>query len=439
MMLYKMKFKSILTLGCTLALLLFFSACSKDDDTPVGDDNDDVEEPVEPVNKTTGFIGVGSTGSGNQVVKYFEEIPTGTVDLSDGKDFSRFIPNSIQDGVIFTDRTDGSAGLAKMVVNSEGEIIEEAVISVVGGTRRIAVRDSEIGVFQDTATPNTIFVFNPTTFEVTGSIDMSAGFVPTDVTLHRYDRFIFRGDDVFSSVRNDVGGDFFTDYIVHQANLTTNTFTGDTQRDGNGSGGTIRNFLTLIGQDLVDTSGNLYMPDAGNYDATTGIAARLNKIPAGSNEIDPSYVFEPALTLNPANFLPTFNGFNILENGKAIARVNGDTPQEIIDIITAAGGVANLTTAEVTQISTILFTAASAVWCEIDLEAKTVTPITGIPNIGIFSDGDIFEDNGDVYIPALTSSENAYYKWNPTTGVASKAFTITGVDAPDFYNIEENK
>ena len=435
-MLYKMKLNTILVLGYTLTFLMFFSACSSDDDSSSGTTDPDVGTTSE--NKTTGFIGVGFTTSTSALVQYFEELPTGTVDLSDGdvEDFDRFAPNSIHDGAIFTDRVDGTLGLSKIVVNSEGKIIEEATLPSTGTTSRIAVKDSEIGVFHDSSNHNVISVFNPTTFEVTGSIDMSAGFVPGDVN-QRYDRFIFRGDDVFSSIRDDSTGDFFNDYIVHQANLSTNTYVGTTQRDGNGLG-TIRNFLTLIGQDLMDTSDNLYIPDAGNYEGI-GIAARLNKIPAGSNEIDASYVFEPSVTLNPANLLPTFNGFVILESGKAIARVNRDVPQEALDIVIAAGGLANLSTAETQQIQTILFTSETAVWCEIDVDAKTVTPIVGIPNVGILSDGHTFEDGENVYIPTLTNAENAYYKWNSITGELSKAFVMTGVNLPSFYNIAKNE
>lgn len=431
-MLRKIKKNSILTLSSILSLLVVFTACSTDDEGP----EEEPEVIIEPVNKSTGFVFAGSTSSGTVLTKYFEEIPTGTIDLSDGKDFSRFNPTSVFDNALFMPRTDGASGFAKMVVNAEGEIIEEGIIATVASSSfRVEVKDSETGVFQDRATPNIISVFNPATLEVTGTIDMSAGFVPGDID-QRYQRFIFRGDDVFAPIRGDINGDNFPSFIVHQANLATNTFVGDTQRDGNGVSPivTVNNF----GQRLTDEAGNLYLSDAGNYEGA-GLPGRVNRILAGSNEIDPDYIFEPAAILNPANvFLPTFNDFDVVENGKAIAVVNNETPQAAIDIVIAAGGIDNLSNDQVQEIFAILFSAESAVWCELDLETKTVTPIVGIPDVGVFNGGTTFEYNGDIYIPALTSAESAYYKWNPATGTASKAFVVTGADTASVYNIANN-
>ena len=422
---YKMRLNSTLTLACLLSLLMFFSACSDDDDSSV-------PEPEEPVNKRTGFVSHGFTSSGSRIMKYFEELPTGTVDVSDGTDFVNPIISSVHNGALFTRRPDGSPGFSKMVINAEGEIIEESFIPLSIAGISIAVRDSLTGLFEDPSNPDIISVFNPTTMEVTGSIDMSAGFVPGGAT-QRYNGFIFRGDDVFSPITGvDVGE--FTDLILHQANLSTNTFVGDTRREGNGSGG-----ITPSGSAQgLDAAGNLYIPDAGNLTGA-GIPARLNKVPAGSNEIDPTYVFEPAVTLNPQNvLLPIFSSFRFLESGKAIALVNSEIPQEARDIITDAGGFANLTAEQIVQIQIILVEAETALWCEIDVDAMTVTPIDGIPGSKTFLRATVFEYNGDAYLQVNTAAENAYYRWNTTTGAVSKAFVMTGLNGLIFFNIAED-
>jgi hypothetical protein len=426
-MLSTYKFKMTHFVRITLVVLLFsISACSSDDD---GDGPTTLPEE----NKTTGFVITGTTSSGTALVKYFEELPEGTIDLSDGTDFPNFFPTSIMDGAIFLTRPDGAAGFSKYVVNADGELEEEGtIVTADAGSFRIAARNSNSGVFQDRATPNIITTFDPTTFQVTGSIDMSAGFVPGDVD-QRYQRFVFRGDDVFAPIREN-GGAQFTSFILHQANLGNNSFVGDTQRDGNGVA-TINTFNNF-GQDLLDPSGNLYIADAGNYEAQ-GVAARVNKIPAGSNEIDANYVFEPAVVLNPANiFLPTFNNLRVLPNGKAVARVNSETPQAAIDIVLGAGGIGNLSPDEIQQIFGILFTAESAVWCELDLVNLSVTPIQGIPAVGVFSAGqEFFGDDGNFYIPVVTPQENSYYRWNYTTGETELAFTVTGADILGGFNI----
>ncbi len=413
-----------------LAFSFVFASCSDEDN------NENTPQP-ESGNKTSGFVVAGQVSSGNVLVKYFDEIPTGTVDLSDGKDFARFWVTSLFDHEMYLQRPDRSAGFSKMVVNSKGEIVEKGIIATVDESSfRIAVRDAETGVFQDRATPNIITVFNPTTLEVTGTIDMSDGKVPGDVD-QRYQRFIFRGDDVFAPMRSNVG-DLFSGFYLHQASLATNSYVGTTGVDAPFSGGvlTINNF----GQGLLDESGDLYVQDGGAVGS--GTFARIYKIPAGSNEIDPNYVFEPVKVLNPQNiFYPTVYGFKLIGNGKAIARVNIDTPQEAIELVTGAGGVSGVLGNQdvLDKVLKILFTAETAYWCELDLNAQTVTPLSGAPAMGANSGGSvIFEHNGEIYFPIVTATEQAYYKYTPGKPQATKAFAVIGADVSGVYNLANN-
>ncbi|MEM9000208.1 MAG: hypothetical protein AAGB24_08075 [Bacteroidota bacterium] len=436
----------------SLLLAVIFVACSDDDDSntePAGTTDDDVtmtdddasmtddDMVEEPENKSSGFVIVGSTSSGSELVKYSEELPTGNIDLSDGKDFAAFFPVALYDNALYMARVDNSAGFSKVVVDADGEVVEEAVIPTIDdGSFQIAVKDSETGVFQDRATPDIISIFNPTTLEVTGNIDLSAGLVPGDID-QRYQRFMFRGDDVFAPIRGNDLGESFPTLVVHQGNVGTGTFVGDTERIGNGFSDIL--YFNDFGQNVLDSQGNLYIVDAGNVEGQ-GVPARVNKIPAGSNEIDPDYTFEPAAILNPANvFLPTVFTFYVVPGtDTAIAVVNSETPQEAIDIVLDAGGLENLTNEQLNQIFNILFTAASARWCELDLVNQTVTPIDGIPPVGVFAAGSVFTHEGDYFIPVATPDETAYYRWNATTGAVSQAFTISGADLVGVFNIANN-
>jgi len=118
-------------------------------------------------------------------------------------------------------------------------------------------------------------------------------------------------------------------------------------------------------------------------------------------------------------------------------------PQEAIDLVTSAGGLANLTPQQLQQLAQIVFTTdGTGAWCELDLEAMTVTPINGIPALSPFAVGsggvEIFEYEGEAYIPVINSDENAYYRLDASSSNASRAFGVTGFDASSVYNIGNN-
>ena len=425
--------KSKLFTRYTVKLFIFTLFCGGIFTSCENDGLNDISE-LQGTQATSGFVVIGNTASDNALVKYFKEIPTGTINLEDGFSFQRFFPNSCVDGAIFLQRPDGFPGFSKYIVSEDGQFFEAGSLPTLGASSfRIDAKDSNFGVYQDRATSDNITVFNPTTLEVLGTIDMSQGAVPEDIG-QRYQRFLFRGDDVFAPIRGNQNGESFTSLIVHSANVTSRTYLGTTERVGNGFADI--NTYNNYGQNLTDAAGNLYIADAGNYTGQ-GVAAAISKVPAGSNEIDPSYNFQPAVVLNPFNgFLPTFTGFKILPNGKAIARVNSETPQAAIDIVLSVGGnLGLLTEQQINQIFNILFTSESAVWCILDLEAKTVTPITSIPKTGVFAVSDTFFHDGNVYIPVATSTENAFYKYDWNAGVSSKAFEVTGADISIVINI----
>ena len=388
-MISKMKYNlaNFLSIGLT-ALLLSLSSCSDDDDSSM-------DASLE--NKTSGFVIVGNTASGTARVKYTEELPTGTFDLSDGADFPGFDPRTIYDHALFvrTPSPGQSSSFSKYVVNNTGELVEAGRIPTGLGPFRIMVRDAQVGVFQDPDRPSQITVFNPTSLVITSTINMSDGFVPGGINP-RYTQFYFRGNDVFAPI--DAGANReFTSFILHQANIT-NSFVEDTQREGNGEN-IISNFYNYLHHNNLDNAGNLYIPDGGNHEGE-GIPGRINKIPAGSNEIDPTYVFEPARELNPQNiFLPTFNHFYVIDNNKAIARVNAETPRQAIDIVQAAGDVT------------------------------------------VFTRRDMFEHEGLFYLPVVVGGanrQNSYYRYDPRTGTSEKAFDVTGADIVGVFNLANN-
>ncbi|GAB3416375.1 hypothetical protein [Niabella aquatica] len=407
-------------------LVTTFFSCDKND----GPDN------TTPENKTTGFVMSGTTSSNTALVKYIPELPAdgSTITFDGAKDFKSFEPTSVYDNALYMKRPDGASGFSKMVVNANGQVVEAGVIPTIhNGSRLIMIKDSETGLFCDWANHDIISVFNPKTLKVTSTINMAAGPSPGNLA-NRYESFYFRGDDVFAVSRSTEKD--YNVLLVHQANIKTGTYVGSTQRVGDGS--TSLRGIEDFGQRSLDDQGNLYIDDAGNYSGGY-LPARVSKIPVGSNTIDANYKFEPAKTLNAANvFLPTINKFTTIGNGKAVSIVNTEIPQAVLDIINTAGGVQNLTSTQIQQVFGILFSSPSAKWCILDLNTQTVTPITGIPQVGIWFGGTVFTHQGNVYLPVSTTQENVYYRLNASAATAVKAFTITGATLNGMFNIANN-
>ncbi|MEM0938658.1 MAG: hypothetical protein AAF600_03085 [Bacteroidota bacterium] len=424
-----------------LVLLIVVVSCSEDITDP------EIENPEIPqnTNKTSGFVITGNSSSG-VFAYYSEELPTETVDLSTGTDFLEFFPTSLYDAALYMQRTDGLPGFEKMVVNSEGKF-ESAGIIVTNdpsgvASFRIAVRDEDTGVYQDRSRPNTIVVFDPETLETIAEIDMSSVPEPIDTLESRYQRFVFRADEVFMTVRENITGLSYNGFYLQSASLASNSAIGTTHISTPVPVTTINNF----GQGLVDTNGDLYFADGGQVAA--GQFAQIYRVPAGSNELDPNYNFSPPFQLAPDNFFyPYMAGFKLVAPSKAIAKVNSFVPQEVIDIITTfPGNTFNeqlqaffLDPDAVDQVLSTLFTAESAAWCEIDLISQTTTIIQGAPAHGVFAGGTIiFEHEGEIYFSLATETEQAFYKYTPGIPTATKAFDVTGGTVVGGFNLSNN-
>jgi len=387
----------------------------------------------ENVRLRSGFIVNAQTPENTAIVKYFAELPTGDVDISDGTDFQQFFPVDLFDGAIYNARPDGSAGFSRIMVNGNEEVIEDAFISTVDESSfQIAIKDATTGVFHDRNTPSVLTVFDPSSMTIAGTINMNEGFVPGDIS-QRYQTFYFRDDFVYAPIRGN-NGEFYDSLIVHIANVNTGSFTSTISKNT----GIVAPFNDF-GQNDADEMGNLYIQDQG--DVFTFNPATLHKIPSGSMDFDPNYNFRISLSLNPSNlFLPTFRGFRYIENGLALALVAESTPQELLDLIASVGGnPANLSDDQIQQALGILFAAENGRWCTVDVNAQTVSIINGIPAQSVFATTHVMEANGLIYLPVTTPTINALYSYNPENQETAKVFDlIAGGALVGIYNLSNN-
>ncbi|MEM6633623.1 MAG: PKD domain-containing protein, partial [Bacteroidota bacterium] len=381
-----------------------------------------VELSPENVRLKSGFVVVGRTQENSWFAQYFAELPTGTVDISQGTAFQTFFPLSIIDGAIYLARTDGSPGFEKLGVNGNEEFVEDGIISTVSPNAFvIAARDAEFGVFHDRADPNTINTFNPTTMQVTGTIDMTVANAIADDPV-RYQDFIFRGDnEIFAPMRLEAGGNV-PNVGLARVDIGSGQATNVAEFEGAGD-------LVVLnsGRRFVDETGNLYFWHAGNISVPT-ISGAILKVPAGASDYDSTYNFKVPEVNNPAlTGSGTFMGtFNYYQNNTGFALINEALAQELLDLIAERGGPQNFTEEDLNLATQILFTSPTGAIVQVDLMGQTVSRINGLPPLSAFDNAGVNFLEGNPYFAISNPSVNAFYEWDEATNSVTKVFDMTG-------------
>lgn len=408
-----------------LIITWLFVGCSDDAGNSIEPD------PINPADERlkTGFVVVSSQADNSVVASYFDSIPSGTIDLTQGTTFQRFSPLSISDGFLFMQRPNGQRGFAKMAVNGNQEFVEDGFISTTSEESFVmAVRDRNYGLFHDRNNPDVINIFDPSTMQVTGEIDMSGDSQAVPV---RYQKFIFRGtDEVFMPIRGETG-ETFPSMPVYRADLNTNRLAGEITVPFSND---LLVTLNTFGQDRLDEQGNLYLFHTGNL-SLPNVPGSILRITPGSTEFDTTYNFEAAQVFNPANLGPFVTTFYYHQNDIAYALINATLDQQIIDIITAAGGFGGLTQSQIDEITGRLFTSPTGAWAEVNVANQTVNIIPGMPSLSPFDGSQATFIDNIPYFAISSQNDNAVYKYDPADGQATLVFEGTGARIFGIYDL----
>ena len=414
-----------MVLGLTLLFLMLMSCKPEEVKTTDTQSNNETH-------KKTGLVMVVKSPTGS-LVKYFENLPEGNADLSDGKDFQLFHVLDAFDGSLFLRAPDFSNSLTKYVITDKGEFENAGEFATPGQIEDIAIRDAETGVFFDRGDGKTLTVFNPKTMKISGNINMNGALFPED-ELTRYRDLFIRDNLVFAPLAKGRGIVWYNPLVVHVADINTGTFVGNTSVKLDGP---VRHNIFFGGKN-IDENRNIYVTELG--DLLSGTPARLHRINNGSTDFDPTYEFDLASGLNDQNqFHRVYNAFTCIGNGKALVSVTRDTPSEINSILNGIDfKLSDLTQSQKGEIQVILNNAENAVWCVVDLEAKSVTPISGIPAQNVDHRFIPTEFDGKWYLGIENSSEIAYYSYDPATGNGEKAFDVVGGSLSRLINLANN-
>ncbi|MEM0940739.1 MAG: hypothetical protein AAF600_15895 [Bacteroidota bacterium] len=402
-------------------------SCSTDDDsTPITE-------------KTSGYVlhtqVTGETTS--NFVQFFDEIPSGTVDNTQGKSFPNFSVSQIAENFIVSGNITGAQeGLSQIKFDLDGEAFESAFLPTTGNAGFTGLKDASNAYFDDRNSED-IIIFNPSTMQSEGIIDMSSVYRGSQWTGVTWETFVVRDNDLFVWSRPAIAGSgsfYATDSaIVNHIDLTTGTYQSTSFFNGHGL--SRRNT-----ENWLDEQGNIFMAVTL---ANPGSGARpsILKIPVGSTEFDPSYefFFVDAVGGEAASLLlQTASNFEYYKNGLAYCVVSTTFPSELEATIAEIGlNPATWTQDDLNRVVAALFSAENGQLVEINVNDQTTSIIEGLPLVsGFASTINVIDDK--LYFAAIGSELNALYEYDPNTGQSAKLFDVSaGGQIVGFHKIGE--
>ncbi len=422
-------YKSLLLSASLFALL---SSCSKEDNAT----------PTTPTttDKTSGFVAstIAYSPSGSSYFAgYFDGIPSGQIDLTQKTSFKFISPVATYKNAFFSQATDGTTGLSKLVVDATGKIVVKGNIpttSYIGGVKII---NETLGVYAEQSTAGKLFTFDPSTMTKTGEIDMTGAKIIDTNDANLYYNMVYRASDnrLFAPLytSNSKTSQYYdaTSIYVEVINLTTKK-REKTIEFANAMDPYQRGSLNP----LIDETGNIYFLTQGSYgldgkvgpNAPVSSKPQIIKIPAGTTEFDASYRFNPVTALGFPNLIVQIAVGGVYDkNGIAYACVTaGEYPARVTELITKfAQGKA--TAAEQAELYQLVIYGSNYKWVKLDLNAKTATAIPGMPFTAGFSYPNSYKYDDKLYFQMLNDAEkvNGFYEYNPADGSAKSLFNIT--------------
>ncbi|GAB3793824.1 hypothetical protein GCM10028819_06100 [Spirosoma humi] len=417
-----------LLLLCLVSLAVVNSCTTDTDTTPATTD------------KTSGFITstVAYSPSGSTYFAgYFDGMPSGQIDLTQKTAFKYIYPIATYKNAFFSQATDGTMGITKLMVDAAGKIIAKGNIPTASYIGGLTIINDNLGVYAEQSTSGKLFTFDPSTMTKTGEIDMTGAKVFDTNDANLYYNMVYRASDnrLFAPLytSNSKTPQYYdaTSIYVEVINLSTKK-REKTIEFSNAMDPFQRGMLNP----LIDETGNIFFLTQGSYglDGKVGPTAPVSskpqiiKIPAGTTDFDPSYRFNPVTALGFPNLIVQIAVGGIYDkNGIAYACVTaGEYPARVTELITKyAQGKA--TSAEIAELYQLVIYGSNYKWVKLDLNAKTVTAIPDMPFTAGFSYPSSYKYDGKLYFQMFNDTDkiNGFYEFDPASGSAKSLFNVT--------------
>ena len=417
--------KALLSVG----ILSLFAACSDDNEAAPGSEF-----------LTEGFVITGQSASGtaNVFAAYFEELPSGDIDLvSSATSYSFFRVRGVKDGFMYGNSTGEDPGLTKFSIDAETQnIVEIDEFALDGNPGNIIFLDDERAIVPTFAGRGRIIIFNPETMSRTGEIDLSqATDLPDDDTNSITGL-------IYNKTVNKIYGIFYTDI-----DATAQFYDADAIYVEVIDATTLQWEKTIVHQNaeyaifrgetnaVVDESGNTYIVAQGQYGldnnfgpaSPVGSRPQILKINANS-EFDESYAFNPINTLGfENNFFQLFTSMVYAGNNKAYGIGTSQTDDPAILALLQKFATVGLTDEEFGTLTDLVFNGEGMSVLEVDLVSKSVREVSGIPKTAGFAYPFLYNYNGRIFaqVTSPSNNENAFYEINTATNTGTQVYNIT--------------
>ncbi|MFN3381319.1 MAG: hypothetical protein ACK41O_17805 [Runella zeae] len=417
-------------------------------------DKKDIDKDEESLYKESGYVVASvneSTGGYTYYAGFFETLPANTVvDMTTKSTYNYFYTRTTWKNFMFGSNLKGEKTLTKIAVGKDGKLTEVASIPLLDWLNNVQIINDNLGIYTIWGSEGKVVLFNPTTMENLGDIDMSKGKKFAANERNYYSTIIYRPQDnrLFLTLLTDntKTSQYYdaTDVYVEVVNMTTKQWEKTISFPN-------ATYPITRGNEhpMIDENGNIYIFTQGSYglDGQMGPRAakysrpQILKIPANSTDFDPSYSFNPVDVIGQQNLLVQLMLGAIYDaNGIAYSCISAQSESaRILELVTKyAQG--KITEAEFLELRNSIFYSPNQRWVKLDLNAKTVTPITDIPLTAGFGYPNAYKYDGKFYFQYNTPDDKTtgYYEYTPSTGKATKAVSITnGGIASDFIKLSK--
>lgn len=406
-------------------------SCSKSDDvTPETDSKYQQEGYV--------MASVSQTSASNTYYAgYFSDLPSGPVDLTTKVSYANFAPRTSWKNYLFGAPLVDDKKLAKLaVVKSTGALEEVASIPLVDYIQSVVIITDQLGVYS-TWGNRALFMFNPTTMEALGQIDMSSAQNFPNNEINSYAHLTYRSSDnrLFAALYTNSSktGQYYDaqNVYIEVVNMTTRQWEKTAIYEQ-----ATYPFTRGANNGIVDEAGNVYIITQGQYglDGQLGPNAaqrsrpQILKIPAGSTDFDKSYSFNPVTAAGLPNLM-----FQLLlggvydANGIMYACISGQQDSARLLELIAKLASNTITATEYQELSNLAFYDANQRWAKLDLNAKTATFISDMPLTAGYAYPITYKYDGKIYMPVYNSTlkQNGLYSFDPSTGKSTALNALT--------------